>query len=50
MALLNKMLAKGFKFEIYDIVKRQTDQLNKKTLGLANYMNKKPEIQNELKQ
>jgi len=25
MAIINKMLAKGFKFEIYDVVKRQTD-------------------------
>lgn len=50
MAMINKMLPKGFKFEIYDVVKRQTDIHQKKTSGLANYIVKKPEIQNEKKQ
>jgi len=48
--MLNKMLPKGFKFDILDIVKRQTEIHMKKNAGLVNYnMNKKPEIQNETK-
>ena len=49
MAMINKMLPKGFKFEIHEVVKRYTDAHMKKTAGLANYM-KRPEIQNEKKQ
>lgn len=47
--MLNKMLPKGFKFELTDVVQRQMEQLKKKTSGLANYQIKKPEIQNEVK-
>lgn len=46
--MLNKMLPKGFKFDIQEVVKRQTDVHMKKTAGLANYQ-RKPEIQNEKK-
>lgn len=42
--MLNKMLPKGFKFDIHEVVKRQTEMHLKKTAGLANYINKKPEI------
>jgi hypothetical protein len=42
--MLNKMLPKSFKFDILDIIKRQTEQHLKKTAGLANFMAKKPEI------
>lgn len=47
--MLNKMLPKGFKFDVLDLVKRQTEIHMKKTAGLVNHMNKKPEIQNEMK-
>jgi len=50
IAMLNKMIPKGFKFDILDVVRRQTEIHMKKTAGLVNYMNKKPEIQNETKQ
>lgn len=38
MALINKMMPKGFKFELYEVVKRQTDLHSKKTTGLVNFM------------
>ena len=50
IAMLNKMLPKGYKFDILDVIRRQTEIHMKKTAGMVNYMNKKPEIQNELKQ
>ena len=50
MAVINKMLPKGFKFDLFEIVKRQSDMHQKKTAGLANFSVKKTEIQNEIKQ
>lgn len=50
IAMLNKMLPKGFRFELTEVVQKQMEQLKKKTSGLANYQVKKPEIQNEVKQ
>ena len=49
MAVINKLLPKGFKFENFETVKRTSDMHMKKAAGLANYANKKPEIQNEKK-
>ena len=49
VAVLNKMLPKGYKFDILELVSKAVDQHKKKTSGYANY-NKKPEIQNEVKQ
>jgi hypothetical protein len=49
MAMINKMLPKGFKFDVWDVVLRQMEVHHKKIAGLANYHNRKPEIQNELK-
>ena len=43
------MLPKGYKFDILELVTKAVDLLKKKTSGYANY-NKKPEIQNEVKQ
>ena len=43
------MLPKGFKFDVLEYVSKAVDQHRKKTNGYANY-NKKPEIQNEVKQ
>ena len=48
MAVINKMLPKGFKFENFEAVKRTSDMHMKKA-GLANFATKKPEIQNEKK-
>jgi hypothetical protein len=50
MAMLNKMLPKEFRFDLYEVVKRQSEMHQKKTAGLSNYIVKKPEIQNEKKQ
>ncbi len=50
MAVINKMLPKGFRFEIQEVVKRQMEVHTKKTSGLANYNTKKPEIHNEVRQ
>jgi hypothetical protein len=38
MAMINKMLPKGYKFDIHEVVKRNTEAHIKKTAGLANYM------------
>jgi len=48
--MINKMLPKGFKFEVLDVVVRQTQVHYKRTAGLANHAGKKAEIQNEVKQ
>ena len=42
--MLNKMLPKGYKFDLHEIVKRETEKHLKRTAGLANYVTKKPEI------
>ncbi len=48
--MINKMLPKGYRFEVYDVVKRQMEAHQKRIAGQANYQYKRPEIQNEIKQ
>jgi len=38
------MIPKGFKFDVHEYVKRESEKHNKRTAGLANYASKKPEI------
>lgn len=49
MAIINKMLPKGYKFELLETVQRMMEANKKRNAGLANYQIKKPEIQNEKK-
>jgi hypothetical protein len=37
MALINKMMPKGFKFELMDVLEKTLEQHRKKNVGLANY-------------
>lgn len=50
MAVINKMLPKGYKFELLETVQRLMEANRKRNAGLANYQIKRPEIQNEKKQ
>ncbi len=47
--MLNKMLPKGYRFDLQELVAKVAEQHKKKTIGLANYT-KRIEIQNEVKQ
>lgn len=49
MAVINKMLPKGYKFELLETVQRLMEANRKRNAGLANYQIKRPEIQNEKK-
>ena len=49
ISVLNKMLPKGYKFDLLEVVQKQMELQRKKTIGLANYQVKRPEIQNEIK-
>ena len=44
MAIINKMLPKGFKFEVLETVQRMMESNRKRNAGLANYQLKRPEI------
>ena len=49
--MINKMLPKCCKFDLYDLIKKQMEIHQKKTAGLANFGYKRAElIQNEKKQ
>ena len=49
IAMLNRMVPKGFKFDVLEQVTKSVELAKKKTNGLANH-NKRAEIQNEVKQ
>ena len=50
MAMLNKLLPKGYKFDFLDVIRRQMEVHQKRVSSLANYnKSKQQEIQNEVK-